>query len=55
LVCCKFCQGGAALAVYFKTRNAKTKSIALPSALSAFLGITEAAIFGVNLNLGNHF
>lgn len=48
-------QGGAALAVYFKTKNAKTKSIALPSALSAFLGITEAAIFGVNLRFRKPF
>lgn len=48
-------QGGAALAVYFKTKNAKTKSIALPSAISAFLGITEAAIFGVNLRFRKPF
>lgn len=48
-------QGGAALAVYFKTKNSKTKSIALPSALSAFLGITEAAIFGVNLKFRKPF
>lgn len=48
-------QGGAALAVYFKTKNAKTKSIALPSAISAFLGITEAAIFGVNLKFRKPF
>ncbi|MBF7149430.1 sucrose-specific PTS transporter subunit IIBC [Bacillus toyonensis] len=48
-------QGGAALAVYFKTKNAKTKSIAIPSAVSAFLGITEPAIFGVNLKLGKPF
>ncbi|WP_027956011.1 sucrose-specific PTS transporter subunit IIBC [Halobacillus kuroshimensis] len=42
-------QGGATLAVFFKTRNKKTKEIALPAAISAFLGITEPAIFGVNL------
>lgn len=42
-------QGGATLAVFFKTRNKKTKEIALPAAVSAFLGITEPAIFGVNL------
>jgi len=48
-------QGGAALAVYFKTKNAKTKAIALPSALSCFLGITEAAIFGVNLKFRKPF
>lgn len=42
-------QGGAALAVALKTKNKKLKSMALPSALSAFMGITEPAIFGVNL------
>ncbi|WP_215796676.1 sucrose-specific PTS transporter subunit IIBC [Paludibacterium yongneupense] len=42
-------QGGAALAVFFKTQDAKVKLIALPAALSCLLGITEAAIFGVNL------
>ncbi|MDD3140430.1 MAG: sucrose-specific PTS transporter subunit IIBC [Lachnospiraceae bacterium] len=42
-------QGGAALAVAFKTKNRKTKALALPASLSAFLGITEPAIFGVNL------
>ncbi|MDL4843145.1 sucrose-specific PTS transporter subunit IIBC [Aquibacillus rhizosphaerae] len=42
-------QGGAALAVGLKTKSAKLKALALPSSLSAFLGITEPAIFGVNL------
>ncbi|MCA0971542.1 sucrose-specific PTS transporter subunit IIBC [Halobacillus litoralis] len=42
-------QGGAALAVGLKTKAKKMKALALPSALSAFLGITEPAIFGVNL------
>jgi PTS system sucrose-specific IIC component len=42
-------QGAAALALALKTRNKKTKSIALPASLSAFLGITEPAIFGVNI------
>ena len=42
-------QGAAALAVALKTRNKKTKSMALPASLSAFMGITEPAIFGVNL------
>ena len=44
-----FAQFGACLAVGIKTKNAKTKSVAIPSALSAALGITEPAIFGVNL------
>ena len=46
-------QGGAALAAYFliRRRNTKIKDIAIPSSVSAFLGITEPAIFGVNLRL----
>lgn len=42
-------QGAATLAVALKTKNARTKSMALPSAFSAFMGITEPAIFGVNM------
>ena len=43
-----FAQFGACLAVAIKAHNAKTKAVALPSSLSASLGITEPAIFGVN-------
>ena len=42
-------QGGAAFAVALKTHDPKLRSMALPSALSACMGITEPAIFGVNL------
>lgn len=42
-------QAGAALAIALKTRDKKLKSLALPASLSAFLGITEPAIFGVNI------
>lgn len=42
-------QGAAALAVALKSKDKKVKSLALPSSLSAFMGITEPAIFGVNL------
>ncbi|MBU3812134.1 MAG: PTS transporter subunit EIIC [Candidatus Niameybacter stercoravium] len=42
-------QGGAALAVAVKTKNKKLKSLAFPAAVSSMLGITEPAIFGVNL------
>lgn len=45
-------QGAAALAVAFKTKNHKTKALALPASLSAFMGITEPAIFGVNVRYG---
>lgn len=46
-----FAQCAACLAVAMKCKKAKTKTIAIPSALSASLGITEPAIFGVNLRL----
>ena len=39
----------ACVAVFVKAKNMKTKSLALPAGLSASLGITEPAIFGVNL------
>jgi PTS system sucrose-specific IIC component len=48
-------QGGAGLAVFFLTKRAKTKEIALPAALSSFLGITEPIIFGVNLKYRKPF
>ena len=48
-------QGGATLAVALKTKDQKIKSMAVPSALSACMGITEPAIFGVNLRFGKPF
>lgn len=48
-------QAGAALAVAIKTRDVKIRSLALPSSLSAFMGITEPAIFGVNLRFFKPF
>lgn len=42
-------QGAAALAVALKTKKSTTKAMALPASLSAFMGITEPAIFGVNI------
>lgn len=48
-------QGAAALAVAIKTKNKKIKSMALPASLSAFLGITEPAIFGVNVRFMRPF
>lgn len=50
-----FAQFGACLAVGIKSRSQKTKSIAVPSALSASLGITEPAIFGVNMRFYKPF
>lgn len=48
-------QGGACLAVYFKSNDARIKSIAIPAGLSCLLGITEAAIFGINLRFVKPF
>lgn len=48
-------QGGAALAIAMKTKNKKVKELALPASLSAFLGITEPVIFGVNLRFMKSF
>lgn len=41
--------------MWFKTKDAKIKAITLPSAFSAMLGITEAAIFGINLRFVKPF
>ena len=55
VTCSTAAQGGAALAVAMKTKSAKLKALGFPSALSAFLGITEPALFGVNLRYGKPF
>ncbi|NMF04320.1 sucrose-specific PTS transporter subunit IIBC [Clostridium beijerinckii] len=49
ITCGIVAQGGAALAVAFKTKDKKKRSLYISSAIPAFLGITEPAIFGVNL------
>lgn len=50
-----FAQFGACLAVALKCKNQKTKSVAFPSSLSASLGITEPAIFGINFRFMKPF
>ncbi len=50
-----FAQFGSCLAVGLKTKNAKTKAVAIPSSLSAALGITEPAIFGINFRFMKPF
>ena len=44
-------QGAATFAVFFITKNKKQKALASSAGVSAMLGITEPAIFGVNLKL----
>ena len=48
-------QGGACLAVAARTKDVQIKSVAMPSGLSCLLGITEAALFGINLRFGKPF
>lgn len=48
-------QGGAAVAVAMKTKDAKKRALYLSSAVPAFLGITEPAIFGINLRFVKPF
>ena len=50
-----FAQFGACLAVGLKAKNNKTKVVAVPSSMSAALGITEPAIFGVNMRFFKPF
>lgn len=49
-------QGAGALAVWVKTRNnANLKGLSISAAISAFVGITEPAMYGVNLKYGRVF
>ena len=48
-------QGGAAFAVFLKTRNKTMKAAAGSSSLTAVFGITEPAIYGVNLRYKKPF
>lgn len=48
-------QGAAAVAIGVKTKSKKLKALTFPAALSAFLGITEPVIFGVNLRFRKPF
>jgi len=44
-------QGAATLAIFFATKSQKQKALTSSAGLSALLGITEPAIFGVNLKM----
>lgn len=46
---CTFAQCGAVLAIYLKTKNAKTKSLCIPALISGIAGVTEPAIYGLTL------
>ncbi|MFC4183258.1 PTS system trehalose-specific EIIBC component [Saccharococcus thermophilus] len=49
LVMSNIAQGSAALAMMFVAKDEKLKGLSFTSAVSAYLGITEPAMFGVNL------
>ncbi|PZG35875.1 PTS beta-glucoside transporter subunit IIABC [Listeria ivanovii] len=49
LYCTVFAQTGAVMAVMLKTRNRELRSLSVTATISGFLGITEPAIYGVNL------
>ncbi len=48
-------QGGGALAIWIKTKSPKIKALAGPATISAFCGITEPAMYGLNLKYGRVF
>lgn len=48
-------QGTGALAVWAKTKNASVKGLSLAGALSGYAGVTEPAMYGINLKYGRVF
>ncbi|WP_067843039.1 PTS transporter subunit EIIC [Amphibacillus sediminis] len=50
-VCSNLAQGGASLAVSVKSKNKGRKQISLAAGISALMGITEPAMYGVTLKL----
>lgn len=50
-VCSNLAQSGAALAVAVKSRDKNMKQLASAAGVSAMMGITEPALYGVNLKL----
>lgn len=48
-------QAGAAIAVGRYAKSTKAKSLAYSSGFTALLGVTEPALYGINLKYKNHF
>lgn len=48
-------QGAGALAVFAKTRNEQMKGLSGSAAIAGFCGITEPAMYGINLKYGRVF
>lgn len=49
-------QGSAVLAmIYLNRKDKEEKQVSIPACISCYLGVTEPAMFGVNLKYGFHF
>ncbi|MCY9196781.1 beta-glucoside-specific PTS transporter subunit IIABC [Bacillus atrophaeus] len=48
-------QAGASFAVFLKSKNKKFKSLAFTTSITALMGITEPAMYGVNMRLKRPF
>lgn len=48
-------QAGAALGVFLKTKNKKLKTVSMSAFITGLFGVTEPAIYGVNLKLKKPF
>lgn len=44
-----FAQTGVVLAILFKTKNVKLRSLSIPAVISGIFGVTEPAIYGITL------
>ncbi len=52
-LCANISQGGAAFAVFIRSKDAKVKSVAGPGSLSCVLGVSEPVMYGVTLQYRN--
>lgn len=48
-------QAGSAFGVFLKSRNKKLKALALSTSITALMGVTEPAMYGVNMRLKRPF
>lgn len=55
MMAANFAQAGATFGVYLKSKNSKLKTLALSTSLTAMMGITEPAMYGVNMRLKKPF
>lgn len=53
MLAANWAQAGGALGVGLRSKNGQTKSLAYSTSLTAFMGITEPAMYGVNMRYKN--